>query len=391
MNYLDLLPLVSCLFCAAIAVFVLVRRRGNYGAMAFALGMASLALMELANLITINATIPESILFWKKAGLWCEILVAGNWLLFATIYAKDDIKRVLNKWGWILALAYIVPSVLLVLQLASTEMFFTEDIRVISLGAFATLFHISLLVVIILALVNLEYTFRSSSDTDRWQIKHTFFGLGAILIFYIYILSQRLLYHSINLGDTLSMSTAIILSTGLMTYSYLRNKIIVGDIYISRNVLHGSVSLFTIGIYLVLVGLVGQLIRSLNLNVTSKIHIIFVFFALLALLVIFSKDTFKRSVKKTVNRHFRKRKYDYREEWRIFSTVLSRKLQAAEIAEAFVKTLVERIYAREISLWLVAEDSSTLHLQYSRNLPNDLPKINLNDNVLSLLFAETGH
>ena len=201
MNYLDLLPLVSCLFCAAIAVFVLVRRRGNYGAIAFSLGMASLALMELANLIAINAALPETILFWKKAGMWCEILVAGNWLLFATIYAKDDIKRVLKKRSWILTPAYIVPSVFLVLLLANNEMLLTEDMEVIRLGTFAALFNISLLVVLILSLVSLEHTFRSSSDTDKWQIKHTFFGLGAILIFDIYILSQRLLYHSVTLGD----------------------------------------------------------------------------------------------------------------------------------------------------------------------------------------------
>ena len=388
MNYLDLLPLVSCLFCTAIAVFVLVRRRGNCGAMAFSLGMASLALMELANLIAINAALPETILFWKKAGMWCEILVAGNWLLFATIYAKDDIKRVLKKRSWILASAYIIPSVFLVLQLGRNQMLLTEDIQVIRLETFAALFHISLLVVLILALVNLEHTFRSSSDTDRWQIKHTFFGLGAILIFDIYILSQRLLYHSINLSDTFLMSIAIILSTGLMTYSYLRNKIIVGDIYISRNVLHGTVSLFTIGIYLLLVGIIGQLIRSLKLNVNPKIHIVFVLFAVLALLVIFSKDTFKRRVRKSVNRHFRKRKYDYREEWRIFSTVLSRKVQAAEIAEAFVKTLVERIYAGKISLWLVNEDRSKLHNRYSRNLPDNFSSFSLNNTILSSLFGE---
>ena len=47
MNYLNLLPLGSAIFCAAIAVFIFVRRRGNYGAMAFSLGMISLALMEL--------------------------------------------------------------------------------------------------------------------------------------------------------------------------------------------------------------------------------------------------------------------------------------------------------------------------------------------------------
>jgi hypothetical protein len=356
--------------------------------MAFSLGMASLALMELANFLAAKAVVPGNRLFWKKAGLWCEILMVGNWLLFAVIYAKDHIKRVLKRWGWMLILAYLLPSIFLLIMIFKNEMFLTENIKVIRLGAFAALFHISLLVALIMALVNVEHTYRSSSETDRWKIRHTFFGLGAILIFYVYILSQRLLYHSIDLGDTFLMSAAIILSNGLMIYSYLRNKIIVGDIYVSRNILHGTVSLFTIGIYLLLVGLAGQVIKSLNLYTNSRIDVIFIFLSALALFVIFSKDTIKRRIRKAVNRHFRKDKYDYRDEWRIFSTVLSRKVHTAEVAEAFVKTLVERIYAGKISLWLVNEESSRLHMHYSRNLPGNFSSIHLSNKVLSYLFAE---
>jgi len=388
MNYLNLLPLGSAIFCAAIAVFVFVRRRGNAGAMAFSLGMISLALMELANYLAVTAIFTESILFWKKVGLSCEILAVGNWLLFAVIYAKDDVKRILKKRSWLLSLAYLLPGVLLGFLVARDQMFLAEDLQAIKLGTLATYLHISLLVVVIMALVHLEQTFRSSSDTDRWKIKHTFFGLGAILVFYIYILSQRLLYHSMDISSTYVMSSAIILSNTLMIYSYIRNKIIIGDIYVSRNVLHGTVSLFTIGIYLLLVGLAGQIIRSLEISKSFEIHTIFIFFSLLALAVIFSKDTLKRRVRRVVNRHFRKHKYDYREEWRIFSTVLSQKIDTTEIAEAFVKKLVERIYAREVSLWLIDEDTSTLFMHYSRYLPDNLSSFGLSNEVLSCLFAE---
>ncbi len=110
MNYLNLLPLASAIFCAAIAVFVFVRRRGNAGAMAFSLGMLSLALMEFANYLAVTAMVSARILFWKKVGLAGEMLVVGNWLLFAVIYAKDDVKTVLKKWSWLLPLAYLLPE-----------------------------------------------------------------------------------------------------------------------------------------------------------------------------------------------------------------------------------------------------------------------------------------
>ena len=53
MYYLDILPLASSLFCAAIALFVFFRQRWQPGAMAFSLGMAFLAAMEFANFLSV--------------------------------------------------------------------------------------------------------------------------------------------------------------------------------------------------------------------------------------------------------------------------------------------------------------------------------------------------
>ncbi len=385
---LDLLPLASCLFCAGIAVLSLVGRRGRPGATAFCLGMASLALMELANFLAIRATAVERIILWKQLSLAAEILVAGNWLLFGVLFAKEDVKGVLKKWVWALALAYVVPGSLLLLLFSQGQMVLTDNLQTIKLGAVAKYFHISLLLIIVLAVVNLENTFRSASIPDRWQIKNTFFGLGAILVFCIYVLSQRLLYHVIDLNNIYLMSGAIVISNTVIIYAFIRNKIVVGDIYVSRNVLYNSISLFTIGIYILLVGIVGQLIKSFGISTTIKVNILFVFAALLALVVIFSKDTIKRSFKGAVNKHFRKGKYDYREEWALFSSALSKKIHMGEVIDSLLQILSERMFLRTVSLWLVDESRSKLYMAGSRNIDRLPSEINLDDKVLSYLYEK---
>jgi hypothetical protein len=131
--------------------------------MVFALGMAFLAVMEFANFLTVSAYAEQTIILWKKVGLSGEVMAAGTWLLFGVIYAKEDPKSVLKKWCWILLLAYLLPCILLFFIFSTIQMSWTEGLEVIRLGQLGRYFHVLLLVVIIMALVNLEYTFRSLS------------------------------------------------------------------------------------------------------------------------------------------------------------------------------------------------------------------------------------
>ncbi|MEJ2430618.1 MAG: PEP-CTERM system histidine kinase PrsK [Deltaproteobacteria bacterium] len=389
MEYLNLLPLISALFCAGLALLTFIKRRWRPTAVAFTICMTLMALIELANFLTVSASGGEQIFFWKRASLVGEVLIAGNWLLFALVYAKMDAKRILKKWCWALTLAYLVPCALLLLALFRHEVFLTTDLQFIRLEAFARYLTVSLMIIVIAAMVILENTFRSSPRTERWKLKYTIFGVSAIFIFNIYILSQRLLYHVISINNIYLMSCVIIIANTLIIFGVFRFKIIVGDIYVSRKVLYNSASLFTIGIYLLTVGFIGHLIRSLKLNSTLPVNILFIFLSVLVLTVIFSSDRFKLVCKNIINKHFSKRKYDYREEWLAYSSILSKKLLTSEIADSFAHTLAERMFWNRIALWLVNESETALYLECTRNLAEVSTRIGLNDPTLSYLYSES--
>ena len=269
MNYLNILPFASFLFCATIFLVVILRRRWNLTALAFCLGMASLALMEFSNFMALRVFATEKIILWKQISLLGEMLFVANWLLFSIVFAKMDSKVAIRRWRWVLPFAYILPGVLLLLLSLKTQGMTLEGLQIIKLGSVAKYFHILLLIVVVATLTKLENTFRSSSGFDRWRIQYMIFGTASILLFYVYLLSQRLLYNVIDLNNVYLISAVILLANILITYTVLRNKIVDGDIYVSRKVIYSSISLIAIGLYSIVIALSAQILKSFNIHKAS--------------------------------------------------------------------------------------------------------------------------
>ena len=286
--------------------------------MAFCLCMGSLALMELANFLSLRASPVENAMLWKRLSLLGEMLFVGNCLLFTVIFVKKDIAAALKIWRWVLPPAYILPGVLFVLLFIVNESMAFADIGVIKLGQIARYFHIILFVAVIVNLMNLENTFRSSLGSERWRVQYMIFGLGSILLFYVYILSRRLLYNVIDVDNIYMMSAVVLAGNILMTFSVIRNKVVDGEIFISRKVIYSSFSLIAIALYSIVVALSAQIVKSFDLQKNVKLEILFIFFAALFMLLVFYKETFRRRVKALINKNFRMSKYDYHDEWMVF-------------------------------------------------------------------------
>jgi len=388
MNYIDLIPLTSSLFCAAIFLVVILRRRWNPIALAFCVGMGSLALMEFANFLALRDSAIEKVLLWKRLSLLGEMLFAANWLLFSVLFAKEDIKAAIKKWRWALPFAYILPGVLLVFLFSMNQTIAMVDPWIIKLGHIARYFHVLLLIIVIGILMNLENTFRSSSGLERWRIKYMFFGIGSILLFYVYILSQRLLYNVIDMNSIYIMSAAILVANMLITFSIIRNKIVDGDIYVSRKVIYSSISLIAIGLYSIMIALSALILTSFNIHKNLKLDVLLIFFAVLVAIIAFYKESFRRRAKAIINRNFRKSKYVYHDEWMLFSTELSKKISTKEICESFLKTLSERLFVKYTSLLLTDDAHAKLYMIDSRNLEKPSLEISLNDRVIEYLYNE---
>lgn len=355
--------------------------------LALGLGIASLGIMDLANLICLRTLTPDKALFWQRAALAAEMFFAGNMLLFSISFGKSDANTVLKKWKWWLISLYLISGALLACILFSGESLRLLEPRHIKLSSTALYLHILLLTMSVIALVNFEKTFRSSSGIERWQIKYLLFGSIGIIVFYVYILSQRILYNAIYVNDAYILSIIIFFSNILIMYSILIQKVSDDDIFISRKIIYSYISLITAGVYAIIVAVFVQIVTSFNIHINLKLNILVIFFAFLIFIIIFYKESFRRKAKRAINRHFKKSKYVYRDEWIIFSTELSKKIDTSEICETLIKTLAERIFARNVSLWLFDENESHFFMAGAQNLPRKYSKIECNDLFIDHLKA----
>ncbi len=389
MYLIEILPLASFLLSASTCLAVLLRRRWNATALSFLAGMAPLAVVEIGNYLALNAPTAEENLSWGQMVLIGEALVAGSWLVFSMVFAKNNVKNATRKRMWALLPAYAVPGVLLLISTMMGQAFIIEDSNKLLLLPPAKYFNAGLLVILIWTLRNLEVTFRSSSGIERWKIKYLIFGLAFILLSQVYILSQRLLYNTLSLSDNNVGSAVVLIAVPLMIYSVVRNGVVDGEIYLSRKIIFSSISLIAIGIYILVVALTAEVLKLLEVQKHLKLDVLLAMIAALAGVVVFYKESFRRRIKSVINRNFRKSKYVYQDEWLVFSTTLSKSNNTKEICEVFLKALCERVFVKHASLWLADEATNSFYLIGFRNLDPLSLRISFNDRVIGYVFSKS--
>jgi len=372
MPYTSFIPLIDSIACLGLALFILSRSFKNLTNISFALGMSSLALMEFANSMALFSSSPADILFWVQLARVAECLLPGSWVLFSYTFARKDYREIISKRKVIIAFFYVVP--LLLLSLCYTNGFLTlpelegpiSMFRIENIGYY---FYLFLCFSMIFILARLEGILRSSKGAERWQVKYAILGLGSIFASFIFVISQRLLYFTIQLDLIPVHSLIILISLALILFATVRHRLMEVDIFVSRYAIYSSLTVLFVGAYFLALGLLGELTKHFGLDIGHFWKIPIIFTSTLVLLALLLSETLKRKVKYFIRRHFYKYKYDYRYQWHTFSEKLSDKFTTTEICDATLEILVKSMYVGEMSIWLYDEEKKRLEIASSKALP----------------------
>ena len=145
MEHLEYIPFASFLFCAAIVVAIVIRRRWNPTSLSLLAAMVSLALMELAASMALKVSEPEIELLWSRIGLTGEVFFGGNWLLFSLIFGRDPHLTTIKKWRWGVPMVYVLPGIALGILFSMNQGMVMKNQWIIALSPFAKCFHILML------------------------------------------------------------------------------------------------------------------------------------------------------------------------------------------------------------------------------------------------------
>jgi len=357
-----------------VAGAVLLRDRRSAVHRMFAAGLFLLAVEEGLRGISYGVVLPVDVMYWHKRILAVSSMVPAIWLGFSLAYARVYSRSLFSKWKWILLVAASFPLILLGLfrgDLFSGTVFLENAGQwLIPLSPSGRALKIFFLATAILILFNLERTIRSSMGRMRWQIKFMALGVGVLFALRIYIASQTLLYSQIDTGFGTVNAVALLAANCLFILSLARGRSLNVDVYLSTVTIQNSLTIILAGIYLLVVGILGHIVRQSGINRSLPFDAFAVFLSLTVLAVLLLSDRLRRRVRLFVSRHFHRPVYDYQRIWMELTQRTTSLLDAHELSAAVCRMASESLEILSVSVWLVDESQRRLTLGGSTALSN---------------------
>jgi hypothetical protein len=255
----------------AMAGYALHRERSRAGVFLCA-ALAVTALLELFDLRALTAA--EGAISWKRYALITESLLPPFWILCSLTYARQDgpwkISRLLKG---VVALSFLFTVLPAVFPLGA--FFYAPDFpgeRLLFLGNAGYFYYLGIMACLVFALVQLEATLANASPEALWKVKLDIIGLGTILAVLTFYYSQALLYRSLNMNYLPLRSFLYLVAATMMAYSqvYRRGNV---RISVSRQAAYKSIVLIAVGLYLVMLGLLGEGMQYVGTSFSRSVSI----------------------------------------------------------------------------------------------------------------------
>lgn len=355
----SIICLSAAFLCVVTGVLALVRNVRSSAYRAFALGMGVFAAQAVLSLLGLNATGSGEAVAWSRWYVAAGALVPGSWLLFSLSYARSNFDEFGRKWKWVIVAAFVVPVGFAVLGwthlLGPYAILEQNGNWVMPLGWAGYGLYVLLLVFSAMVLANLEKTLRTSHGAIRWQIKFAILGVGAVFAAIIYSAAQVLLFSSLR-TDLYSFNCIILLGANiLLIVSAIRNRLREAKLYVSQNVLQGSLTTIVIGFYLLGVGLFAKLAVHLKIGPMLFQNGLVAIAAVSGVVLLLLSVTVRYRIRRFIHVHFQRPYYDYRKIWTDFTRKTSSEVDLERLCAAIVNTVSETFIASIVTIWLLEE------------------------------------
>ena len=216
-------------------------------------------------------------------------------------------------------------------------------------------------------LVLAEQLYRRALEGARWAVKPLCLGLGAGLVFDLYLFADALLFGRIDAGVWAARGFVHALAIPLIALATVRNKDWTIDIALSRGVVFHSTAFLACGIYLLAVAAAGYYVRYFGGSWGTTLQVGFIFAALLVLGWLFSSGALRSKLRVFINKHFFSYRYDYRAEWLRFTHLLSGDEPGMSHEQRCIRALANLVESTGGALWLQKDSAYVLAARW--NLP----------------------
>lgn len=288
--------------------------------------------------------IPDLILFSL------EILRGGIWLAFLlALLARIGVSRVFR---YVARIVWIGTLILGVAWYVGNDIF-EKNIELAGIALPGGL------LIALLGLISIEQMYRNTPADERWRLKTLAMGLGGLFAYDLFLYTQGMLFGVLDSTTWLARGAVNIFFVPLIALSARRNSDWDLDIFVSRQVVFYSTSLIAIGIYILLMSVVGYALVFYGGEWGELAKIVFFGSAILVLATLSFSAMVRSRIKVFLSKHFFRNKYDYRDEWlRLISTLAD--FEDSSTRQIMVKAMAQIVSSPSGSLWALDESGQSL-------------------------------
>jgi putative PEP-CTERM system histidine kinase len=217
----------------------------------------------------------------------------------------------------------------------------------------------------IAGMVLVEQFYRNSSVQERWGIKHLCLALGGIFVFDFYLFSEAMLFAAISQDGWIARGAVNALLVPLLWISLRRRANTDMKLAISHRMAFHSAALMGSGLYLMLMAAAGYYIRYAGGEWGAILQTVFLFGAALVLLMAVFSSMVRAKLRVYLAKHFFRYRYDYREEWLRFTSMLTEGEPDAQVYDRSLQAMARLVDSPAAALWL-KQDGSAATSSYRR-------------------------
>jgi putative PEP-CTERM system histidine kinase len=271
---------------------------------------------------------------------------SAAWLvLVATMMSSSATGTFIKRLGYVLAAAACVSVALVAANLrpGTSTAGSVEQLPLIAL--------LALLALPVFGLLALEQVFRNADFAQQRALRSLVLGLGLMFTINVFIYADAVLFRAIDwdLWPLRGIVNAAVAPLILLAVKRLPQW--EPDLFVSRHVVFYTTSVGGAGLYLLLVGLGGFLLRGRGESWDLWLQVAFLLCASAIFYYVLFSTTVRRRLKVFIAKHFYRNRYDYREEWlRLIRTLASAEHQTS-LTERGVKALADIIGSSRGELW----------------------------------------
>ena len=210
-----------------------------------------------------------------------------------------------------------------------------------------------ILFALVLGLSQLEQVLRGTRDPLRFQMKFVLIGLGGLAGIAIAQASQLLLLPVWSHTTAWVGGLAACLCLSLMAFGLVRWRLydLSQKVQVSHQALYTSLTFLFVGGYLILVGIVAEVIKKTGWEIGEALGALLVFVAGIGLVIVIMSRQARAELQQFLSRHFYRTKYDYRQKWLEVTEAFSACDDSQQIWDRYLEWLGRTFGAPRVTIW----------------------------------------